>query len=334
MNEIHVTRVDWIDGKVVRDIRQQVFIDEQQVPEDLEWDAEDDSASHFLLFYQQQPAATARLLHDGHIGRVAVLPGFRGIGLGAEIMQQVIAFAEASGMQELHLSAQIHAIAFYRKLGFSVTSEEYLDAGIPHQDMCWQASDQASMPLPDIEFDSPGRFTIHNPDHSPQPVPGPVVEVDGLIAVTDANALPQVATLVGQCRRRLRIYSPEQARWLFNRLDFITVCEQLIARESMTRIQILLQSVDTDFLQGRTLLSLAHRFPSLCEIRCQHPDLAKQKYVQLMTDAQGFFMQPDYRVRQAFAREYSPDQVKRWSDQFDELWGTSQSDSAIRRFLL
>jgi len=334
MNEIHVTTVDWINGKAVRDIRQQVFIDEQQVPEDLEWDAEDDNATHFLLYYQQQPAATARLLHDGHIGRVAVLPDFRGKGLGAEVMQQVIAFAQASGMHELHLSAQTHATAFYRKLGFSITSDEYLDAGIAHQDMYWQSSDQSPLQLPDIEFDSPGRFAIHNPDLSREPVSEYAGETDGMVTVNDDNALPHVATLVSQCRRRLRIYSPEQARWLFNRLDFINACESLIAREPLARIQILLQSVDRDFLQGRSLLSLTHRFPSLCEIRCQHPDLQKQKYVQLMTDAQGFFMQPDHRVRQAFAREYSPDQVKRWADQFDELWGSSQSDPAIRRFLL
>ncbi|MEH6492647.1 GNAT family N-acetyltransferase [Halopseudomonas sp.] len=334
MNEIHITTVDWVDGKLVRDIRQQVFIDEQQVPEDLEWDAEDDHATHFLLFYQQQPVATARLLHDGHIGRVAVLPNFRGKGLGAKIMQQVIAYAQANGMRDLHLSAQTHATDFYRKLGFSITSGEYLDAGIAHQDMGWQASDHPTPQLPDIEFDSPGRFTVHNPDLSRQPAAERVPTTEGLMAVTDANALPLVATLVDQCRRRLRIYSPEQARWLFNRLDFIAACERLIAREPLARIQILLQSVDKDFMQGRTLLSLAHRFPSLCEIRCQHPDLPKQKYVQLMTDAQGIFMQPDCRVRQAFTREYSPDQVKRWTDSFEELWGTSQTDPAIRRFLL
>tara|TARA_R110000796_G_scaffold31633_11_gene83745 strand:- start:3394 stop:4413 length:1020 start_codon:yes stop_codon:yes gene_type:complete len=338
MNEIHITTVDWVNGKALRDIRQQVFIDEQQVPADLEWDTQDESATHFLLYYQAQPAATARLLSDGHIGRVAVLAHYRGLGLGAAIMRHVMEYAQTSGMRELILSAQVHAAAFYRKLGFVCCSEEYEDAGIAHQDMCWQASDQlsavATVELADIEFQSPGRFDISNPEFNRETVQ-PLAEGDAeLHSVSGAIACEQVTTLVDQCRRRLRIYSPEQARWLFNQRGFIQACERLIARDPKTRIQILLQYVDKEFLQGRTLLSLVHRFPSLCEIRCQHPDLTKNKYVQMTTDSQGFFMLPDCRVREGFVRQYTPDQVKRWSSQFDELWASSQSDPAIRRFLL
>lgn len=330
MNEIYIKTVAWVEGKALRDIRQQVFIEEQRVPEDMEWDAQDESATHFLMFYQQEPVATARLLNDGHIGRVAVLESQRGKGLGADLMRHVVAHARAQGVQELRLSAQIQAADFYRKLGFSVCSNEYMDAGIPHQDMCWQASDQPDDRLPEIEFSSPGRFAIHNPEVHKQPT----AEIAGLQSISESEAPLQAAKLVDQCRRHLRIYSPEQARWLFNRLDFITACERLISRDSHCKIQILLQRVDSDFLRGRTLLSLAHRFPSLCEIRCQHSELAEQKYVQLMTDAQGFLMLPDNRLREGFVREHTPDQVKRWASQFDELWAGSQSDPAIRRFLL
>ncbi|HDY99516.1 MAG TPA: GNAT family N-acetyltransferase [Pseudomonas sabulinigri] len=334
MNEIHITTVAWVDGKVLRDIRQQVFIDEQHVPEDMEWDSQDEGATHFLLFYQQEPVATARLLGDGHIGRVAVLSEHRSKGLGAELMQHIIRHAHSSGMQELHLSAQTQATDFYNKLGFSVCSAEYLDAGIPHQDMCWQANDQVETDLPDIEFSSPGRFEIYNPQVTQQELPSPSFDSTGLAGIGEAGAPLQAATLVDQCRRRLRIYSPEQARWLFNRIDFISACERLIARDPKAKIQILLQRVDSEFLQKRTLLSLAHRFPSLCEIRCQHPELMNHKYVQLMTDAEGFLMLPDSRLREGFVRHHTPDQVKRWASQFDELWASSQSDPAIRRFLL
>ncbi|MEH6566731.1 MAG: GNAT family N-acetyltransferase [Halopseudomonas sp.] len=334
MNEIHITKVPWVEAKTLRDIRQQVFIDEQGVPEDLEWDTQDENASHFLLFFQEQPVATARLLGDGHIGRVAVLPSHRGQGLGAQIMQHLIAYARAEDMPELHLSAQVQAIGFYRKLGFSPCSSEYLDAGIPHLDMCWQASDQVDTELPAIEFNSPGVFSILNPETSSTLASSAALGAAGLQPLDEAATPGQAAALVDQSRRRLRLYSPEQGRWLFNRQDFISACERLIARDGKARIQILLQRVEAEFLQGRTLLSLAHRFPSLCEIRVQHPELPKQRHLQLMTDAHGFLMLPDCRVREGFVREYSPDQVKRWASQFDELWASSQSDPAIRRFLL
>lgn len=120
MTEPLVQVVEWSRTPALRDIRQCVFVDEQQVPAELEWDAHDTDATHFLLNVEGRPLGTARLLADGHIGRVALLAEARGQGLGELLMRAVMA----------------HALGFYQRLGFSVCSEEYLDAGIPHRDMC------------------------------------------------------------------------------------------------------------------------------------------------------------------------------------------------------
>ena len=132
----------------------------------------------------------------------------------------------------------------------------------------------------------------------------------------------------------MRIFAPEQALWLFNRKAILQACERLIARNPKARIQVLLQEVSNDFLSGHTLLSLARRFPSLCQVRKQHPDLPRQSYAQAMIDQQGFLMLPVARQREGFVRQTSRDQVKRWSDTFDERWNSSQTDPAIRSFLL
>lgn len=81
------------------------------------------------------PIGTARLLPDGHIGRVSVLKDWRGMKVGDALMQAVIAEAEARGLKQQMLSAQVQATAFYERLGFSLVSEEFLEAGIPHVDM-------------------------------------------------------------------------------------------------------------------------------------------------------------------------------------------------------
>src|SRR5690606_4112740 len=86
MNKAHVRIVDWVGTEALRTIRQQVFIDEQQVPPELAWDAEGAKATHYRLNSDQQPAGTARLLVDGHIGRVGLLPQARGQGLGCQLM--------------------------------------------------------------------------------------------------------------------------------------------------------------------------------------------------------------------------------------------------------
>ncbi len=137
MSEIHIRMAHWhgSDQPALCQIRQRVFMDEQGVTPELEWDAHDAGATHFLVEADGQPIGCARLLPDGHIGRVAVLTHWRARGIGARLMQAVILEAEARGLRCQQLSAQTHALDFYRRLGFRVTSAEYLDAGIPHVDM-------------------------------------------------------------------------------------------------------------------------------------------------------------------------------------------------------
>ncbi len=113
-------------------VREQVFILEQQIPADEEWDEMDGQSIHFVVFDDQQAVATARLLSDHHIGRVAVLQSHRGKGLGAYLMQQVIQYAKQEQRPFLVLSAQVYATDFYEKIGFRIQGEEYLDCGIPH----------------------------------------------------------------------------------------------------------------------------------------------------------------------------------------------------------
>lgn len=136
MNSIHVRLADWQkDNADLRRIRETVFIAEQAVPPELEWDAEDAEALHFLAYEGDYPIGTARLLADGHIGRVSVLKDWRGLKVGDALLRAVIAEAEKRGLQQQMLSAQVQATPFYERLGFAIVSGEYLDAGIPHVDM-------------------------------------------------------------------------------------------------------------------------------------------------------------------------------------------------------
>ena len=136
MNSIHVRVADWQkDNAELRRIREAVFIAEQSVPPELEWDADDADAVHFLAYEGDFPIGTARLLPDGHIGRVSVLKDWRGLKVGDALMQATILEAEKRGLKQQMLSAQVHATPFYERLGFKIVSDEFLEAGIPHVDM-------------------------------------------------------------------------------------------------------------------------------------------------------------------------------------------------------
>ena len=101
-------------------IRTQVFICEQGITEADEWDDQDVISQHFVIYDQDQPIATARLLQNHSVGRVAVVKAYRGQGLGQMIMLEIISYAQKQGLSVLTLSSQVHAISFYEKLGFTV----------------------------------------------------------------------------------------------------------------------------------------------------------------------------------------------------------------------
>lgn len=119
-----------------RPIRLRVFVEEQGVPLELEWDADDAVSEHAVAFDASgTPLATGRLLPDGHVGRMAVLREARTRGIGGRVLAALIERARARGMRELALSAQTHAVAFYRRFGFEVVGGEFMEAGIPHVEM-------------------------------------------------------------------------------------------------------------------------------------------------------------------------------------------------------
>ena len=129
---IHLT--DWAHEQArLSQLRRTVFIDEQGVPEALEWDADDAGSLHFLVVDRSgQAIACARLLPDGHLGRMAVLPAWRGHGVGRALLAAAQNAAQACGRARVRLSAQTHAADFYVRAGFVAVGEEYEEAGIPH----------------------------------------------------------------------------------------------------------------------------------------------------------------------------------------------------------
>jgi len=116
-------------------IRFAVFVEEQGVPIDIELDGQDVLSVHAIVFDEEKPVATGRLLPDGHIGRMAVLKDWRRRGIGALMLQSLMQRAKERGYTEVALSAQVQAVRFYRAHGFTPEGDEYLEAGIKHQAM-------------------------------------------------------------------------------------------------------------------------------------------------------------------------------------------------------
>lgn len=130
-------------------VRKEVFVVEQQVPEDLEYDAYDAGAAHVIAVRADGlPLGTGRLLTGaaaaaknggddrvGALGRLAVTKAARGLGVGAALVRAIEDAARARGLTAVDLHAQTHALGFYERLGYAVYGPEFPDAGIPHRAM-------------------------------------------------------------------------------------------------------------------------------------------------------------------------------------------------------
>ena len=129
--------VRWPDDRPrIERVRRAVFIEEQRIPEEEEWDDDDPLCWHVLaLGPNRDVVGTGRLDPAGKIGRVAVLPQYRGTGVGAVIVSRLVSLAAEQGLAQVYLNAQTTALRFYERLGFRAEGPEFDEVGIPHRRM-------------------------------------------------------------------------------------------------------------------------------------------------------------------------------------------------------
>lgn len=124
------------DLALLRAVREPVFVQEQNVPLDMEWDELDPLSQHVLALDDGgRPVGTGRLTPDQRIGRMAVLPEWRGHGVGEALLHRLIEQAKALGYPAIELHAQVDAIGFYERNGFNAYGEDFDEAGIRHRHM-------------------------------------------------------------------------------------------------------------------------------------------------------------------------------------------------------
>jgi len=136
-NPFTVHLISWHDGEpLLRAIREKVFMQEQNVPAELEWDGLDDICHHALaLSANGEAIGCGRITPDGHIGRMAVLPEWRRKRIGSAILELLLDYASAQHLVQVDLNAQVQAMPLYKQFGFEEEGEVFMDANMPHRKM-------------------------------------------------------------------------------------------------------------------------------------------------------------------------------------------------------
>jgi predicted GNAT family N-acyltransferase len=134
-----ISLISWHDGEpLLRAVREKVFMSEQNVPPELEWDGMDETCRHALALSMKGDAiGCGRILPPkgkaaARIGRIAVLPEWRGKLVGTGLLEALLEYARSMNYPQVTVHAQVQALPFYRRFRFETEGKEFVDAGIPH----------------------------------------------------------------------------------------------------------------------------------------------------------------------------------------------------------
>ncbi|MBB2496325.1 DUF7931 domain-containing protein [Aquipseudomonas ullengensis] len=195
--------------------------------------------------------------------------------------------------------------------------------------------------LPAIDFHSPGRFAVHNPQAQPEPSeqrePAPFLL--GSHADLERFAHPQqiqahALALLQQARHSLCLYTPDLEPWLYSHSSVQDACSRFLLASPKNHLRILLRDVSRPVKQGHRLLNLARRLTSNLHIRKINPDLPSEEAAYLLADSHGLLLRPQVEQYAGYALYNDPGRVRLRQAQFDQAWDTSVLDPDLRSFLL
>lgn len=202
-------------------------------------------------------------------------------------------------------------------------------------------TDETPAELPDIEFQSPGRFSVHNPageSNAPQPLePAPFVlgESDQLHRFNrQDDARAHALALMQQARRTLYLYTPDLEPWLYHHSSIQDACTQLLLGNPRNRLMILVRDSTRAAKEGHRLLNLTRRLSSYCQIRRINPDYPSEEPAFLLADDCGLLVRPEPGEYAGYACYNNPGRTRQLLAQFEQTWNTSLLDPNLRSFLI
>jgi predicted GNAT family N-acyltransferase len=310
--EFSIDCASWdTDSVAIRSVREAVFIIEQRVPENEEWDALDARSRHVLARDAAGRAiGTGRLTPEHRIGRMAVLDEWRGRGVGAALIGVLLEQARGLGYPAIDIHAQRHAIGFYEQFGFRVSGAEFSECDIPHRPM---------------------RLDFPPPERRPSPAPAERPPARVLQSNSLAQALAATLELLGDTRHQVAIFSRDLDPML---LDVPAALEDLkrIALSGRTAsIRVLVQEPRLPATRGHRLIALAQRLPSLVQLRTplEPADLALSPAFML-NDRGGYLLRPLASRYEGEGSSSAPGRHRELLRAFDDIWERSAPSVELR----
>lgn len=289
----------------LRTVREQVFVGEQNIPSEIEFDEIDPHCQHAIARDAlHRPIGTGRLTPEHKIGRMAVLPEWRNRGVGKALLQALIDKAASLGWTEVDTFAQVSVTGFYEKFGFIRMGDVFTEAGIPHQAM---------------------HLKLHTPLTSAHPALSlRRLTVKAVELITLDDAIKATAEVIAQASRLLCIYTRDLETDIYGRKEIVDAFKQFALRHRDGATQIIVQNPIAARTQPHPLVALAQRLPSSFSFRTPvEPEDIQYPSAFIVNDRDGYLFQPFGNRYQGHWSPVLPKQKKQLFEAFDSMWQRS-----------
>lgn len=313
--DFHVAPADWQhDGADLKALREAVFIQEQQVPAEEEWDELDADSEHVLAYANDGSViGCGRLTPEHKIGRMAVLADWRGRGVGAAMLGLLLQRARELGRESVSLHAQVSALEFYRKHGFEAFGEPFMEAGIEHRAMRRQLDPMEPPPA-----------------ERGKPPPAPASR--DLSADTREELRQATLTVLSQARHRICMHTHQLADALADDDELIEELRRIATSGDQASLRFLTHDADSLLRNGHRLVNLAQRLESSISIRVivEREDL-NHPSAFVLNDRGGYLVQTLATMPRARGATCLPGRHASLLDYFNQVWERSEPALALRR---
>lgn len=303
------------DADALRAVRTEVFIVEQAIPEDEEWD-EHDARSHHVIARDPQgrPIGTGRLTPLHTIGRMAVVRAWRGKGVGEAVLRSLVERAREMRLPAVELHAQTHAIPFYAREGFVAFGDEYDECGIPHRSM---------------------RLDLAPSVRPPEAAPPTSPDAQAWLATNRDEARAAVLGVLAGARRAVSVLTRDLDPALLDDPDVIEAFKRLALAGGETRIRLLVQEPARAAGEGHRLVALAQRLSSTFAFRTPVEEIDRLVAGAFIVNDRGGCFERGLATRfEGEGSSHAPARAAQLLAQFDAIWERSEPAAALRRLEL
>jgi predicted GNAT family N-acyltransferase len=308
--EFKVRLADWArDEQAIRALRTTVFVEEQSVPEDEEWDGLDPECTHAVAELPGGEAiGTGRLHPSGKIGRMAVLAEWRGQWVGAAILRRLLNEAAHLGMEAVYLHGQVPVLDFYARFGFVAEGPEFDEAGIPHRVM---------------------RLRLPRAPATPAEGPGTRRVLSGKEEFAEA-----VTDVAGIAARSLAIFTPDLEHGVYDSVRFLEAVKRLVLSRSHARIRVLISDPGRVQHTVNRFLYVGRRLSTFIEFRHLPESFQSRKDAFLIGDDIALVYRANSDRWEGMMDTREPRMAAVYLRQFEQMWQVSESASDLRQLKL